>query len=177
MARGVPAPPGGPGRQDRGERFGHRGGIPGLLMLSAFVLGTLALGALMGSLTRPELAGWYHLLAAPPGTVPDRIFAPVWTALYAAMAIAAWRVWLRAGLRPLGWWFVQLLLGAAWTPAFFVLHAPAAALGVILALWLAILACLRAFRPIDGVASGLLMPYLAWVTYAAYLNAGFVWLN
>lgn len=164
-------------RQDRGERFGARGGIPGFLMLFVLVLGTLGLGAAMGGLTRPQIAGWYQGLAAPPFTPPNWVFAPAWTTLYALMAIAAWRVWLRAGVRPLGWWVVQLALNAAWTPAFFVLHRPWLALGVILALWLTILATIRAFRPVDGVASALLMPYLAWVTYATYLTLGFAWLN
>jgi tryptophan-rich sensory protein len=179
LARTTGAGPGagGAGGFDRGETFGNRGGVPGLLALAAFLIGTMGLGALMGQLTQAEIDTWYRALRAPIGTPPDWAFPVAWTPLYAMMAVAAWRIWLRVGFRRLGWWFVQLALNAAWTPAFFTMRSPALGLFVIVPFWFAILATIRAFRPIDRFAAGLLVPYLAWVTYAAYLNAGFAWLN
>jgi tryptophan-rich sensory protein len=77
----------------------------------------------------------------------------------------------------LGWWFAQLALNASWTPSFFTMRSPWLGLFVLVPFWLAILGTIRDFRRSDRVAAGLLMPYLAWVTYAAWLNLGFAWLN
>jgi tryptophan-rich sensory protein len=170
-------PQGEPGRQDRGERFGPRGGVPGLLMLLLFLAGTMGVGAIMGQLTQAEIDGWYRTLRAPPGTPPDWVFPVVWTPLYAMMAVAGWRIWLRRGFAGLGWWFAQLALNASWTPSFFTMRSPWLGLFVLVPFWLAILGTIRDFRRSDRVAAGLLMPYLAWVTYAAWLNLGFAWLN
>ena len=170
-------PGGGSGRQDRGARFGGRGGWPAALALLGFLVGTMGLGGLMGQLTRAEIDGWYRSLVTPPGTPPDWAFPVVWTPLYAMMAFAAWRVWLVLGMAGLTWWFVQLGLNAAWTPAFFTLRSPELGLMVMLPFWIAIAATILDFRKTDRLAAGLLVPYLAWVTYAGYLNAGFAWLN
>jgi tryptophan-rich sensory protein len=98
----------------------------------------------------------------------------VWTALYAMMAVAAWRVWRRGGLaaqrRPLALFLGQLALNAAWTPLFFGLHRPGLAFAEMLLLWLAIAATLAAFRRVNRAAAWLLAPYLAWVSFAAVLN-------
>jgi benzodiazapine receptor len=171
------SPGGGPGRQDRGEAFGPRGGMPAWLALAAFVVGTLALGSVMGQLTQAEIDGWYRTLRAPPGTPPDWVFPVVWTPLYAMMAVAAWRIWRILGLAGLGWWFTQLAMNAAWTPAFFSMRSPWLGMFVIVPFWLAIVATIRDFRRTDRWAARLLVPYLAWVTYAAWLNLGFAWLN
>lgn len=124
---------------------------------------------------------WYRNLTKPPGTPPDWLFGPVWTVLYILMGIAAWRVWLAAGFRcavaALGMFFVQLALNAAWTPLFFGFQRPGSALGVIVALLMAIIATLVLFARHDRLAAGLLTPYLLWVAYATYLNAGFWLLN
>jgi tryptophan-rich sensory protein len=171
------SPGGGAPRQDRGEAFGPRRGWPTWLALAAFVAGTMALGAAMGQLTQAEIDTWYRTLRAPPGTPPDWAFPVAWTPLYLMMAVAAWRIWRVLGMRGLGWWFTQLALNAAWTPAFFSMRSPWLGLFVIVPFWLAILATIRDFRRTDRVAAGLLVPYLAWVTYAAWLNLGFAWLN
>ncbi len=113
---------------------------------------------------------WYASLRKPAWNPPAWIFAPVWTALYAAMAIAAWRVWRRGARRPLILFLIQLALNAAWTPLFFGLHRPELALLDIAALWLAIAATLLAFHREDRLAGFLFIPYLAWVSFATCLN-------
>jgi len=117
---------------------------------------------------------WYASLRKPSWNPPGWIFGPVWTALYAMMAVAAWLVWRRGGFaaqrRALTMFLVQLALNAAWTPLFFGLHWPGVAFAEIVLLWLAIGATLFAFRPVSRVAAWLLVPYLAWVSFAAVLN-------
>ncbi len=117
---------------------------------------------------------WYASLRKPSWNPPGWIFGPVWTALYAMMAVAAWLVWRRGGFaaqrRPLGWFLAQLALNAAWTPLFFGLHWPGVAFAEIVLLWLAIVATLAAFRRVSRTATLLLVPYLLWVTFATVLN-------
>lgn len=117
---------------------------------------------------------WYAGLRKPAWNPPNWIFAPVWTALYTLMAVAAWRVWRRGdGLRgraALSLFLLQLLCNAVWSWFFFGLHRPALALVDIVLLWLSLLATLVAFGRIDRVAALLLAPYLAWVSFAMALN-------
>jgi tryptophan-rich sensory protein len=128
--------------------------------------------ASMGALFLP--GAWYAGLHKPSWNPPDWVFGPVWTALYTMMAVAAWLVWQRGGFgaqrKALVWFIIQLALNAAWTPLFFGLHLPSVAFGEILLLWAAIVATLRAFLQVNGLAGWLLAPYLAWVSFAAVLN-------
>ena len=143
---------------------------------SAFALvGWLALcfgAASLGAVFMP--GEWYAALQKPSWNPPGWIFGPVWSALYAMMAVAAWLVWRRGGFatqrRPLALFLGQLTLNAAWTPLFFGLHRPGIAFAEIILLWLAIAATLVVFRPVNRVAAWLLAPYLAWVGFAAVLN-------
>ncbi len=117
---------------------------------------------------------WYAGLTKPSWNPPNWIFGPVWTALYTMMAFAAWLVWRRAGWRngalPLACFLLQLLLNALWSWLFFGRHNPALAVIEIGALWLAILTTVIVFRRITPLAAWLLVPYLAWVSFAAVLN-------
>lgn len=117
---------------------------------------------------------WYAALAKPAWNPPAWIFGPVWTILYLSMAFAAWWVWRCGGWRvqsrPLTLYLVQLALNAAWTPLFFGLKQPGLALIAILLLWAAIIATARAFQPVSRAAALLLVPYAAWVGFAAFLN-------
>ncbi|MEM8946937.1 MAG: TspO/MBR family protein [Planctomycetota bacterium] len=117
---------------------------------------------------------WYAGLNKPTWNPPNWIFGPVWTALYTMMAVSAWLVWCKLdwkGGRDLLMLFgVQLALNAAWSWLFFGLHRPELALIDIVALWLAIVATIWSFRPVSQTAAWLLVPYLAWVTFATLLN-------
>ncbi len=141
------------------------------LQLAATV-GLCLLVGLVGSLvTMPNLPGWYAGLAKPTWTPPDWLFGPVWTTLYCLMGVAAWLVWRRVGWsRPLAWFAVQLLLNAAWSWLFFGLHSPFAGLIDIVLLWAAIAATVLAFWRVSRLAAILMLPYWAWVSYAAALN-------
>lgn len=117
---------------------------------------------------------WYATLRKPSWNPPAWIFGPVWTALYLMMATAAWLVWRRGGWaaqrRALTLYLVQLALNAAWTPIFFGLKMPGLAFAVILLLLAAIVAAAFAFRGVHKGAAALLAPYIAWVSFAAFLN-------
>lgn len=142
-----------------------------LFLLLAF------LAASPGALFPP--GAWYAGLERPFFAPPNWVFGPVWTLLYIGIAVSAWLVWKRTGLRTaaMGLWGTQLLLNALWTPLFFGLNWLGIALLEMAVMWLAILLCIRAFWSISRPASILLMPYLAWVSFAWLLNAGFWWLN
>lgn len=128
--------------------------------------------AVFGSRFMP--GAWYAALAKPSWTPPGWVFGPVWTTLYLLMAWAAWLVWRRggeAGGRPaLACYGVQLVLNALWSWIFFGRHAIGAALADLALLWLAILATLLLFWRVRRLAGLLLVPYLAWVTMAGFLN-------
>ncbi|HUS47839.1 MAG TPA: TspO/MBR family protein [Phycisphaerae bacterium] len=121
---------------------------------------------------------WYQALAKPSFTPPGWVFGPVWTILYASMGVAAWMVWRKAGLAggaiALTLFAVQLVFNGAWSVLFFGLHNVAAAFVDIVLLWLAIAATLVAFWRISTPAGALMLPYLAWVSFAAVLN-GVLW--
>ncbi len=121
---------------------------------------------------------WYAELNKPAWNPPGWIFGPVWSALYLSMAVAAWLVWREGGWRRqrrvLGLFLVQWALNFLWTPLFFGLHRTGLAFAEILLLWLAIAATAATFWRIRKPAGVLLVPYLAWVSFAAVLN-GVLW--
>jgi tryptophan-rich sensory protein len=122
-----------------------------------------------------EPGQWYEELSKPSWTPPNWIFGPVWSLLYLFMGIAAARVRFRTqALLPMGFWLVQLVLNAAWSWLFFGLHRPDLAFFEILLLWVAIVLTMISFRRVDNFAAALLLPYLAWVSFALALN-GSLW--
>jgi tryptophan-rich sensory protein len=117
---------------------------------------------------------WYARLRKPSWNPPNWIFGPVWTLLYLLMAAAAWLVWRRYGITgaivPLAIFVLQLALNAAWSWLFFGQHRLGAALIELAVLWIAILITLVLFWTREALAGALLLPYLAWVTFAGVLN-------
>ncbi|MBY0503775.1 MAG: tryptophan-rich sensory protein [Bryobacteraceae bacterium] len=118
--------------------------------------------------------GWYAALQKPPWNPPAWVFALAWTLLYATMAVAAWLVWRRGGWHfqrtALGMFVFQWLLNALWTPLFFGFHLAGAAAAEIVLLWVALAVTVILFWRVRKEAGVLLLPYLAWVTFAAALN-------
>jgi benzodiazapine receptor len=117
---------------------------------------------------------WYASLSKPSWNPPSWVFGPAWTLLYILMAVAAWLVWREGGWRAQGralrLFLLQWFLNALWTPLFFGLHRPGLAFAEIALLWLAIAATLWSFWRVRKLAGVLLVPYLAWVSFAAALN-------
>jgi benzodiazapine receptor len=170
---------------------------PSKLMSALVLVGFLALSFLVAAVgtvaTIQHVDGWYAAAQKAAWSPPNWIFGPVWTALYTLMAVAAWLVW--RGGRPSGtaprslvrWallvYGAQLLLNFLWTPTFFALYptiggaALWAALGIIVALDVAVPLTMRAFWPIDRVAALLLLPYWLWVLFATTLNLAVAAMN
>jgi translocator protein len=143
--------------------------------LLGWVLMTFTVGLIGARATIAAIPGWYVHLHHPALSPPSWVFSPVWTVLYLMMALAMWLVWLqegdsRAGRAAASAYMGQLALNGLWPVVFFGGQSLAGGLVVIALLWVAIVATLVVFwrqRPVAGV---LLIPYLAWVTFASVLN-------
>ena len=144
-----------------------------------FLLATLGVGALASLFTSPQIPTWFAGLNRPSITPPNWVFAPVWTALYVVMAVAAWRVWKVTGLRSMAMaaFALQLALNFAWSAIFFGLHDIAGALAEIVVLDLSLLTTVILFFRHDWLAGLLMLPYLAWTLLATLLTYGFWGLN
>ena len=148
-----------------------------LLALVAFLVAVGAAAGL-GGLAAASAAQEYARLEQPSFAPPSWLFGPVWTVLYVAIAVAGWLVWRRVGWdRALTLWSVQLVLNAAWTPLFFGAGLYGVAWLEILTLLLVLVATVVAFGSRRLVAAWLMVPYLAWVSFASVLNAAIWWLN
>ncbi len=139
--------------------------------------------AVVGSLfTNASLVGWYDLLEKPSFNPPNWLFGPVWTLLFLLMGIAAFLVW-KNGLQKkevrfaLVLFIFQLSLNLFWSFIFFGLKNPGIAFTEIISLWFAILATILAFYQVNKVAGYLLIPYILWVSFAAFLNYNIWHLN
>jgi benzodiazapine receptor len=150
------------------------------LVLIVFFAICLGAGGLGSFFSASSVRDWYPRLRKPVGTPPSWVFGPVWTTLYVLMAISAWLVWraFGRGAHPaLLIFFAQLALNVAWSGIFFGSRMPGAALLEIVILWLAVAFNIFVFFLLLPVSAYLLLPYLGWVTYAAYLNYGIWRLN
>lgn len=142
----------------------------GLLAWLVVCYATSAVGAI-ASVSAP---GFYRELVRPGWAPPPWLFGPVWTALYALMAVAAWWVWRARGWAgaavPLGLFLAQLVLNALWTWLFFAWRLGGLATAEIALLWVLLLVTLVRFWRVRALAGALLVPYLAWVTFATALS-------
>ena len=131
-------------------------------------------GAALGGLASAHAGSFYRVLARPHWAPPAWLFGPVWTFLYILMAIAAWLIWRENGFRKAGialsLFLVQLAANALWTWLFFVWHQGMVAFVEIMLLWALILATAFSFWRVRPIAGILLLPYLAWVSFASALT-------
>jgi tryptophan-rich sensory protein len=150
------------------------------LGLAGWLVATFAAGSI-GALASAGAATFYGQLIQPAWAPPAWLFGPVWSVLYILMAVAAWLVWREHGFRgaPTALWLfvIQLFANALWTWLFFVLHLGALSLAEIVVLWLLIAATIAAFWPLQRFAALLLVPYLAWVSFASALTLSLWRLN
>jgi translocator protein len=156
--------------------------LRGLITLVIAILPVMIASFMGNAVTATAIGGWYTTLNKPFFTPPNLAFPIAWTILYSLMAVAFWRV-LRAkpvvGPRgiAIALFLAQLVVNAGWSFAFFGLRSPVAGLVVIGGLLLLIAGTIRAFLPIDRAAGYALYPYIAWVAFAALLNAAIVVMN
>ncbi|MBI2593473.1 tryptophan-rich sensory protein [Candidatus Daviesbacteria bacterium] len=162
--------------------------FPKLILSIGICLGAGVLGSVF---TVSSIPTWYATLNKPVFSPPNWIFAPVWTILYILIGISLYLVWVKknpsatstalstSSLRikvPTVFW-VQLILNAVWSMIFFGLKNPTLALVDVIALWIAIFLTIKSFHKINKFAANLLIPYLAWVSFATILNIFIVLLN
>lgn len=141
-----------------------------------------AAGLIGSFFTVPAIDSWYATLARPEFAPPNWVFAPVWITLFVLMGIAAFIVWqkgldrkqVKTALIIFG---LQLVLNTLWSIIFFGLQSPGFAFVEIIFLWTAIVATIVAFAKVSKPAAWLLLPYILWVSFAAYLNFAIFWLN
>ncbi|MFK7767183.1 MAG: TspO/MBR family protein [Mariniblastus sp.] len=143
----------------------------GLVVSFLICFGAAALGS---AATTPSLADWFANLNKPDWNPPNWLFGPVWSTLFAMMAVAVWLVWCQSGFKngktALTCFGIQLVLNVGWSVLFFGMQRPDLALIEIVVLWFAIVTTMVLFARHSKLAAGLLGPYLAWVSFASVLN-------
>ncbi|MDD4877004.1 MAG: tryptophan-rich sensory protein [Dehalococcoidales bacterium] len=153
-----------------------------VIKLIVSIVATFAAGGIGSLFTFKAVPTWYQKLRKPPYTPPNRLFGPVWTILYILMGISVFLVW-REGLATssvmiafiLFW--VQLVFNALWSVVFFGVKSKGGGIIIIIVLWILIMiTIINSFR-VSVWAGSLLIPYIVWVSIAAYLNIGIWALN
>lgn len=137
-----------------------------------------AAGLLSSLLSRVGMVNFSQTVAQPPLSPPGWLFPVVWTILYGLMGISAARIWLSPPSdnrsRGLNLFMAQLIVNFFWSPIFFNTGAYGFSLLWLLLLWVLVVLMIRSFRKVDKTTALLQIPYLIWLTFAAYLNWG-VW--
>ncbi|MCK9379136.1 MAG: tryptophan-rich sensory protein [Candidatus Moranbacteria bacterium] len=152
------------------------------IKLSISIVIPLFAGFLGSIFTNTSVATWYQTLSVPPLNPPSWVFAPVWTVLYIMMGIAFYLVWRKKETgRDIFWsvwiFFVQLFFNILWSLLFFGMENPMLALWGVGMLWITIFLNVIAFARVEKKSAWLMLPYLVWVSFAAYLNYAIFILN
>ncbi|MEI6057516.1 MAG: TspO/MBR family protein [bacterium] len=139
------------------------------------IVGSELAGIVGTVFTTPSITTWYTTLTKPSFNPPSWVFGPVWTILFALMGIAAYLVWKKGWLHKnikiaLSVFIIQLILNTLWSIIFFGMHSPGTAFIEIIFLWLSIATMLALFYKISRPAAYLIIPYILWISFAAFLN-------
>lgn len=154
-----------------------------VLRIALVVMTCLVIGYLSGMVTRESITTWYPTLIKPVFNPPNWIFAPVWTSLYIMMGVAGGLVWNKLDgnetlvKKAFLFFIIQLALNALWSLIFFKLHNLLLASIEVVLLLLMIFETYTMFKKIDKIAGLLLIPYLAWVSFATILTISIWYLN
>jgi benzodiazapine receptor len=154
-----------------------------ILRIATVIMTCLAVGYISSLVTRENIPTWYADLNKPFFNPPNWVFAPVWTLLYIMMGLAAGLVWNKIDTNEKNvkkaflFFLIQLALNALWSYLFFGLRNPMLASFEIIVLWLMIYETYIQFKKIDKVSGYLLLPYLAWVSFATLLTFSVWYLN
>ncbi len=148
------------------------------LKLITCVIVSEAAGVIGSFFTVSAIPTWYATLQKPPLNPPGWLFGPVWVTLYLLMGISLWLIWksnAKEKKKALWLFFAQLILNAIWSPVFFGVQSIGGSLAIIVLLWVVIVLTILVFTKISKTAAWLLIPYILWVSFAAYLNFG-IWI-
>lgn len=143
--------------------------------LALFIVVSFLAAGLGSAATTKGVTTWYPTIVKPTWNPPNWVFAPVWTTLYLLMSIAGWRAWRAATVpadaaKTLWLYGAQLVLNAVWSVLFFYLHRPDLALAEIIVFLALLIAIFVRFARTDRAAAILWSPYVAWVSFATFLN-------
>ncbi len=145
------------------------------------LLATIGIGSLGGIFTIAEIPNWYAGLNKPSFNPPNWLFGPVWTSLYTMMGIAFYIIWKQPATdtrkKAFQLFIIQFVLNFFWSIIFFSLHSIGAALIEIIVMWIFILLTIIQFSKLSKPAAWLLVPYIAWVSFATLLTASIWKLN
>ena len=151
------------------------------LSLIIWIVALIAIGGVIGSLTKPEISTWYSTLNRSNLTPPNYVFPVAWTVLYGIIGACGWLIWRKQSLPKLTaiktLYVTQLILNWSWTPLFFHYHLTGFSLVVLVAM--DIMVCVLiwlTYRNMRAV-SLLMIPYLLWILFASYLNFYIWWYN
>jgi translocator protein len=153
-----------------------------MLKLVVSILICQCAGVIGSFFTRKSVHGWYAFLNKPAFAPPNWVFAPVWISLFTLMGVSMFLVW-RKGLHSpgvksaLAIFLFQLALNSLWSIVFFGSRSIVGGLAVIVLLWFAIAWTAKRFFGISKSAAALLIPYLAWVSFALFLNVSLAFIN
>lgn len=148
------------------------------LSLILWLIALIAIGGVIGSLTKPEISTWYSTLHRSTLTPPNDIFPVAWTILYGMIGACGWLIWRPQAFPKLCMiktlYVTQLILNWSWTPLFFHYHLTGISLVVLIAMDILVFALIwLAYRKMKAV-SLLMIPYLSWILFATYLNF-YIW--
>ncbi len=146
------------------------------------VVSAIAIGSSGAFFTAGAVSTWYRDINKPFFTPPSWLFGPAWTILFILMGVAFYLVWVKGlntknGSEAFRAYVLQFIFNVAWSGIFFGMGAFWLAYAEILILWWLIYRTIKSFSVVDMLAGRLLLPYLAWVTFASFLNLGVAWLN
>ena len=140
-----------------------------LLFFLAFSFGASAWGGFVTSIYKEP---WYSTLIKPGFNPPDYIFPSIWVILYVSMAFAVWLIWINPTKKEkiIYIYFIHLLINGSWSIFFFGLHLILASLIIIVAIIFFVVWLIKLYYPINKISAFLMLPYLAWLSYAFILN-------
>ena len=143
-----------------------------IISLLIFVLLAFGASAWGGFVTSLYKEPWYSTIIKPEFNPPDWIFAPVWIALYLAMSVAIWLIWInpKKTEKVIYIYFIHLLVNGSWSLFFFGLHLILVSLIIIAVIIFLVVWLIKLYYPINKISSYLMFPYLAWLRYAFLLN-------
>ena len=143
--------------------------IISLLVFNLLAFGASAWGSYVTNLYKEP---WYSMIAKPSFNPPDWVFAPVWIALYIAMSVAIWLIWINPKRveKIIYIYFIHLFINGSWSIFFFGLHLILVSLIVIAIIIFFVVWLIKLYYPINKMSSFLMVPYLVWLSYAFVLN-------
>ncbi len=149
------------------------------ISLIGFIIITFAASGISSFATRISKEPWYSSINKPSFNPPDWVFAPVWTTLYVFMAIAVWLIWTNSKkIKKIFYvYFIHLFINATWSVIFFGFHEIFLALINIVLIIFFIIWLIKLYLPINKMSAYLMIPYLAWCSYAFILNLNLYLLN